>query len=69
MVIIKHEVRHLETGALVEPMIIACNKCSTHIVLDDSWANECDKCHTEYNCFGQQLAPRCQWGHETGETF
>lgn len=28
----------------------------------------CDKCHREYNSGGSLLAPRSQWGEETGET-
>jgi hypothetical protein len=29
----------------------------------------CGKCGTEYNSSGHKLAPRCQWGEETGEYF
>lgn len=29
---------------------------------------QCPRCHTEYNSAGQTLAPREQWGEETGET-
>lgn len=29
---------------------------------------ECQKCGSEYNSSGQKLAPREQWGEETGET-
>jgi tRNA(Ile2) C34 agmatinyltransferase TiaS len=29
---------------------------------------ECPRCGTEYNSAGQTLAPREQWGEETGET-
>lgn len=28
----------------------------------------CPHCHRDYNSAGQRLAPRCQWGEETGET-
>lgn len=28
----------------------------------------CDKCGRDYNSNGQRLAPRSQWGKETGET-
>lgn len=27
----------------------------------------CEKCQREYNSSGQELAPRSQWGEETGE--
>ena len=30
---------------------------------------KCDRCEKEYNGSGQSLAPRSQWGEETGETF
>ncbi len=43
--------------------------CGNLVECWDSWANSCDKCGTEYNGGGQQLAPRSQWGEETGETF
>jgi hypothetical protein len=29
----------------------------------------CENCGTEYNGAGQILAPRYQWGEETGEQF
>ena len=28
----------------------------------------CDRCPAEYSSGGQRLAPRSQWGEETGET-
>ena len=42
--------------------------CGTHLTLRDWWSTECD-CGTEYNGAGQTLAPRSQWGEETGERF
>ena len=30
---------------------------------------QCARCSTEYNSAGQALAPRAQWGEETGETY
>jgi hypothetical protein len=41
--------------------------CGRTLELYSSWSNECGKCGTEYNGFGQKLAPRSQWGYETGE--
>lgn len=29
---------------------------------------DCHRCGREYNSAGQELAPREQWGEETGET-
>lgn len=40
--------------------------CGRLVYLSSGWANAC-ACGTEYNGAGQQLAPRCQWGEETGE--
>lgn len=42
-------------------------KCGNSFELWNSWANECDVCGREYNGSGQMLAPRSQWGEETGE--
>lgn len=49
--------------------VVACDQCKTEVVLDSGWANECEKCGTEYNGSGQRLAHRSQWGEETGEKF
>lgn len=46
---------------------IECD-CGSTVPLFSSWANQCE-CGIEYNGFGQRLAPRSQWGEETGETF
>jgi hypothetical protein len=43
--------------------------CGRTIVLDCPWVNTCDHCGREYNGSGQELAPREQWGEETGESF
>ena len=51
-----------------EIKVIKCEECGRKVELVSSWANECE-CGTEYNGFGQQLAPRDEWGWETGETF
>ncbi|QHW35716.1 hypothetical protein GZH47_33015 (plasmid) [Paenibacillus rhizovicinus] len=48
---------------------IDCRYCEENkVVLSSSWANKC-KCGVEYNGAGQALAPRWQWGEETGERF
>lgn len=51
-----------------EPAVIRC-RCGEELTLYSSWANECEVCHLEYNGSGQELAPRTQWGEETGEHF
>ena len=32
-----------------------------------NFTNTCSNCGTDYNWTGQSLAPRSQWGEETGE--
>lgn len=43
--------------------------CGNEVELEAFWANKCEECEREYNGFGQLLAPREQWGEETGERF
>jgi hypothetical protein len=42
-------------------------RCGRIVRLDDAMTNTCE-CGREYNGSGQELAPRSQWGEETGET-
>lgn len=52
------------------PLTMRCD-CGTTIHLDDYRPGadaECNRCGREYNSAGQALAPRSEWGHETGET-
>ena len=48
-----------------EPGELRCD-CGESVYLD-GFTNTCDKCDADYNSSGQRLAPRCQWGEETGE--
>lgn len=41
--------------------------CGRWLELDDPMTNTC-ACGADYNGSGQRLAPREQWGEETGET-
>lgn len=50
------------------PAIGLCDACHAEVVLRDSFTNACGACGIEYNGSGQHLAPRSQWGDETGET-
>lgn len=43
-----------------------CDDCGREVMLY-SFTNTCE-CGAEYNTSGQKLAPRSQWGAETGET-
>lgn len=62
-----------------EPPTCACPKnyrtlitircaCRRELDLHDGFLNTCD-CGRDYNGSGQLLAPRSQWGEETGETL
>jgi len=48
-----------------EPAILRCG-CGDEVWLT-SFTNTCDNCGSDYNMGGQLLAPREQWGEETGE--
>ena len=50
------------------PAVGICEVCGSQVVLSASLANTCS-CGAEYNLFGQRLAPRSQWGEETGESL
>jgi hypothetical protein len=56
-----------EDGSRLTPIVVRCF-CRRRLELWDSWANTCD-CGREWNGSGQALAPRSEWGWETGETF
>jgi hypothetical protein len=49
-----------------EPAVGLCNHCGSEVHLD-GFTNTCEKCETDYNMSGQELAPRRFWGEETGE--
>jgi hypothetical protein len=47
------------------PRVGRCH-CGEEVTLD-RFTNTCYICGTDYNSAGQELAPREQWGEETGE--
>jgi hypothetical protein len=47
------------------PSIWVC--CETGFACD-GFTNTCPDCGADYNSGGQRLAPRSQWGEETGES-
>lgn len=51
-----------------DPAVIACDCCGAHVTLY-GFTNTCEKCGTDYNMSGQELAPREQWGEEPGESY
>jgi hypothetical protein len=48
-----------------EPAIGRCD-CGAQVTLGN-FTNTCSRCEADYNQAGQRLAPRAQWGEETGE--
>jgi len=48
-----------------EPPVGECN-CGQKVELG-GFTNTCERCGRDYNFAGQELAPRSQWGEETGE--
>lgn len=54
------------TNRYREPSIGKCH-CGEEVALGN-FTNTCPKCGRDYNFSGQELAPREQWGEETGET-
>ena len=56
-----------EMGSYVEPAVMRC-KCGHELNLE-SFTNTCEKCDRDYNDMGHLLAPRSQWGEETGESL
>lgn len=50
----------------VQPAVGEC-ACDAHVELR-GFTNTCHKCGRDYNTSGQLLAPRSQWGEETGES-
>ena len=43
-------------------------KCCGEWLDCDGFTNTCGSCGADYNMSGQRLAPRSQWGEETGES-
>ena len=64
--IIKKAVRDPETLRMIEAPVLRCD-CGARVPLWD-FTNTCD-CGADYNFAGQRLAPRSQWGEETGEPW
>lgn len=56
------------THSWTSPRIVECD-CGGEVELASSFANGCELCPAEYSGTGVRLAPRHQWGEETGEHF
>jgi hypothetical protein len=57
---LEHAIRH--------PRIIECVDCGREVELYNAFTITCE-CGADYNSAGQRLAPREQWGEETGEAW
>lgn len=44
-------------------------RCCDHWLSCPHFTNTCENCESDYNFSGQRLAPRSQWGEETGESW
>jgi len=51
----------------VEPAVGRCS-CGGEVELS-GFTNTCERCSKDYNSSGAELAPREQWGEETGESL
>lgn len=48
---------------------IQCVDCKEKVFISKAFVSTCGYCGTDYNAVGQKLAPRDQWGEETGENL
>lgn len=60
------EVREMRNRRMI-PAVGEC-ECGAHVELR-GFTNTCHECDRDYNMSGQSLAPREQWGEETGESL
>lgn len=64
--IIDRGVREYQLKGYMEPAVGLCDCCGAEVSLG-RFTNTCD-CGADYNGSGDLLAPRSQWGEETGES-
>jgi hypothetical protein len=55
------------TTRYTTPAVGRCD-CGAAVTLD-GFTCTCERCGADYNGSGQRLAPRSQWGEETGESL
>jgi hypothetical protein len=55
-------------GQEIERRVCVITCCGAEIECRN-FTNTCDQCGADYNFSGQRLAPRSQWGEETGESW
>lgn len=49
--------------------IPAMGRCCGRVIVLSDFTNTCEACGADYNKNGSRLAPRSQWGEETGEAW
>jgi hypothetical protein len=52
-----------------DPKVIDCVKCNAKVELTHHFINTCPNCGQDYDGSGNSLAPRINWGEETGENW
>ena len=54
-------------GETYERSVVEVKCCGEWMEVTRRFTTTCDHCGADYNSSGQLLAPRAQWGEETGE--
>ena len=62
---------HVVTEAKLPPFAVRrpVIKCCKVDLVCEHFTNTCEFCNADYNMSGHRLAPRSQWGEETGESW
>jgi hypothetical protein len=63
------DIKHVEVSrhSYWDSGVMTCD-CGNELFFRPGGDCTCAKCGDSYNSAGQKLAPRSQWGEETGET-
>ena len=59
------QTRREEINGRVRTVVTCCGED----IICDQFTNTCYTCGADYNSAGWRLAPRSQWGEETGESL
>ncbi len=59
----------LEVAADIWPRGVTVVTCCAVDLDCPDFTSTCEHCGADYNSAGQRLAPRAQWGEETGENW
>ena len=61
------ETRASRHGGTYEVPVVEVRCCGAWFQVSGRFTTTCDRCEADYNGSGVRLAPRAQWGEETGE--